>query len=100
MTSILTRMELVLFLSLFAVGVTSLRNPRMRHPKWQCLVDTHLEKRQLFGIVPSKTATPKQAIQLKKLVPAIDEKATRELKMWGPFKLTASNVLFAPNAPQ
>jgi hypothetical protein len=92
-------MKIVLFLSLFAVGVTSLRN-RMRHAKWQCLVDTSLEKRQLFGIVPSKSATPKQAIQLKKLVPAIDEKATREMKMWGPFKLTASNVLFAPKAPK
>lgn len=57
---------------------------------------TNLEKRQLFGIGSSRNGAPKQAIMLNRLVPAIDEKATREMKMWGPFKLTASNVAFGP----
>ena len=42
------------------------------------LADETLEKRQLFGIGSSETGAPKQAIMLKRLVPAIDEKANRE----------------------
>jgi hypothetical protein len=63
-------------------------------------VDPSLEKRQLLGITFSKNVAPKQATLLKKLVPVIDEKATREMKMWGPFKLTASNVRLAEHSTE
>jgi hypothetical protein len=58
------------------------------------LLTHYPEKRQLLGISIGK-GTPKQATVLKKLAPVIDQKATREVKMWGPFTLKASNVLLA-----
>jgi hypothetical protein len=51
-------------------------------------------KRQINPSLFTSAATgpAKDILRLKKLTPEIDSKATRELIMWGPFKLAASNV--------
>jgi hypothetical protein len=47
----------------------------------------------LFGALAGMAlGEPKSAVVLKTLTPEIDSNAKHEVKMWGPFKLSPSNV--------
>jgi hypothetical protein len=53
------------------------------------------EKRQIFSLGGNASGPPKVATVLKTLTPEIDSNAKRELKMWGPFKISPSNATHA-----
>ncbi|KAF2400927.1 hypothetical protein EJ06DRAFT_521587 [Trichodelitschia bisporula] len=56
----------------------------------------NLQPRQVLSALANWAYGPAKAgVTLKKLAPELDPKATREFKMWGPYKLPASNSTHA-----